>query len=76
MQNVIDMCNTVALMHDPEFSKEDCELAIKVMMYTHGKNFVTGFMAENSCCNIVFTKSLLFLANFMLNSPFDSHKNF
>jgi hypothetical protein len=44
MQNVIDMCNVVSLIHDPEFSKEDCELAIKVMLYTHGKDFVTNFM--------------------------------
>ena len=44
MQNVIDMCNVVSLIHDPKFSKEQCELAITVMLYTHGNDFVRDFM--------------------------------
>lgn len=44
MQNVIDMCNTVALINNSKNSKKQVNLAIRVMIYTHGGDFVLDFL--------------------------------
>tara|TARA_R100001163_G_C5037328_1_gene176243 strand:+ start:148 stop:312 length:165 start_codon:yes stop_codon:yes gene_type:complete len=38
------MCNTVSLINNSENSKKQVELAIRVMIYTHGSKFVLDFM--------------------------------
>ena len=44
MQNVIDMCNTVSLINNSENSEKQVNLAIRVMIYTHGSKFVLDFL--------------------------------